>query len=290
VTYSIVARDGETGDLGVAVQTRAFSVGRTVPWALPGVGAVATQAFSERSYGPLGLELLQAGRTPEQTLRALVAADEQAEARQVGIVDAAGRAAAHTGEACIPECGHTVGDGFAVQANMMRSAEVWPAMAEAYTSAGRGDGDGDGEVTLARRLLDALDAAEAAGGDFRGGQSAAILVVAGERSSAPWDGRISDLRVDDHAEPLAELRRLLDLEEAYGRLNRVRGEVPEEEANRARAAGVAEDNLEWFAVAAAWRAGDLDEARRRLARLLARDPRWEASWHVLASTPPPEPQ
>jgi uncharacterized Ntn-hydrolase superfamily protein len=290
VTYSIVARDAETGDLGVAVQTRAFSVGRTVPWALPGVGAVATQAFSERSYGPLGLKLLQAGRTPERTLRALVAADEHGEARQVGIVDADGRAAAHTGESCIPECGHAVGDGFAVQANMMRSAEVWPAMAEAYTSAGRGEGDGDGEVTLARRLLAALDAAEAAGGDFRGRQSAALLVVAGERSTTPWDGRISDLRVEDNPEPLAELRRLLELEEAYRRLNRVRGEVPEEEANRARAAGVAEDNLEWFAVAAAWRAGDLAEARRRLARLLARDPRWEASWQVLASTPPPEPQ
>jgi uncharacterized Ntn-hydrolase superfamily protein len=290
VTYSIVARDAETGDLGVAVQTRAFAVGRTVPWALPGVGAVATQAFSERSYGPLGLELLQAGRTPERTLLALVAADEHGEARQVGIVDAAGRAAAHTGEACIPECGHTVGDGFAVQANMMRSTEVWPAMAEAYTAAARGDADGDGEVTLARRLLATLDAAEAAGGDFRGRQSAALLVVAGERSTAPWEGRISDLRVEDHPEPLAELRRLLDLEEAYRRLNRVRGEVPEEEANRARAAGVAEDNLEWFAVAAAWRAGDLEEARRRLERLLARDPRWEASWQVLASTPPPEPE
>jgi uncharacterized Ntn-hydrolase superfamily protein len=286
VTYSIVARGAETGELGVAVQTRAFSVGRTVPWALPGVGAVATQAFSERSYGPLGLMLLQAGRTPEQTLRALVAADEHGETRQVGIIDAGGRAAAHTGESCIPECGHTVGDGFAVQANMMRSAEVWPAMAEAYTSAGSGDGD----VTLARRLLAALDAAEAAGGDFRGRQSAALLVVEGERSTAPWDGRVSDLRVEDHPEPLAELRRLLDLEEAYRRLNRVRGEVPEEEANRAREAGVSEDNLEWHAVAAAWRAGDLEEARRRLGRLLARDPRWEASWQVLASTPPPEPQ
>jgi uncharacterized Ntn-hydrolase superfamily protein len=288
VTYSIVARGAETGELGVAVQTRAFSVGRTVPWALPGVGAVATQAFSERSYGPLGLKLLQAGRTPENVLRGLVAADEHGEARQVGIVDAKGRAAAHTGESCIPECGHSVGDGFAVQANMMRSTEVWPAMAEAYTSAGRGDADGD--VTLARRLLAALDAAEAAGGDFRGRQSAALLVVGGERPTAPWDGRVSDLRVEDHPEPLAELRRLLDLEEAYRRLNQVRGEVPEEEANRAREAGVAEDNLEWFAVAAAWRAGDLEEARRRLTRLLARDPRWEASWHVLASTPPPEPQ
>jgi uncharacterized Ntn-hydrolase superfamily protein len=288
VTYSIVARDAETGELGVAVQTRAFSVGRTVPWALPGVGAVATQAFSERSYGPLGLKLLQAGRIPEKALLALVAADEHGETRQVGIVDAEGRAAAHTGESCIPECGHTVGDGFAVQANMMRSTEVWPAMAEAYTSAGRGDGDG--EMTLARLLLAALDAAEAAGGDFRGRQSAALLVVAGERSTAPWDGRVSDLRVEDHPEPLAELRRLLDLEEAYRRLNRVRGEVPEEEANRARDAGVSEDNLEWCAVAAAWRAGDLEEARRRLGRLLARDPRWEASWQVLASTPPPEPQ
>src|SRR5215210_4590830 len=271
MTYSIVARDADTGQLGVAVQTKAFAVGRTVPWAAPGVGAVATQAFSERSYGPLGLELMDAGRAAEEALHGLVAADPRAGIRQVAMVDGAGRVAAHTGDACIPEAGHVVGDGFSVQANMMRSADVWPAMAKAFTMA---------EGTLARRLLAALDAGEAAGGDFRGKQAAAMVVVPGERSGRPWDERVVDLRVDEHGEPLAELRRLLDLEEAFRRLDSLDST---DELDAARAAGVDEDELHWHAAVAAWRAGDAAEARRRFERLLALDPRWEAAWAALTA-------
>jgi uncharacterized Ntn-hydrolase superfamily protein len=179
VTYSIVARDPETGELGVAVQTGTFGVGTGVPWAEAGVGAVATQSITEHSYGPFGLELMKAGRTAEEALAGLVASDAGQRFRQVAMVDAAGRAAAHTGDGCIRDCGHVVGDGFTVQANMMASGTVWGAMAAAYEAA---------EGTLARRLLAALDAAEAEGGDFRGPQSAAMLVVKGEPTALPVEG------------------------------------------------------------------------------------------------------
>jgi uncharacterized Ntn-hydrolase superfamily protein len=279
MTYSLVARDSATGELGVAVQTKAFAVGSVVPWAESGVGAVATQSFSERSYGPLGLELMRAGRPPDLALAALVTADARQQVRQVGMVDAQGRAAAHTGDCCIAEAGHVTGDGFSAQANMMASAEVWPAMAEAYVAA---------TGSFAERLLSALDAGEAAGGDFRGRRTAAMLVVGGQPSGRPWDDRVIDLRVDDHEEPLAELRRLVRLSEAYRRLGTLDGEVSAEEIERARAAGVREDDLEWYAVTAAWRGGDLPGARRRLDALIARNPRWEGAWTMLRDLPPPE--
>ncbi|MFN2469766.1 MAG: DUF1028 domain-containing protein [Gaiellaceae bacterium] len=278
MTYSIVARDPETGELGVAVQTRSFAVGAAVPWAKAGVGAVATQSFTERSYGPLGLELLRAGRAPEDALAGLVTADPQENVRQVGIVDATGRGAAHTGELCIKEAGHLVHENFTVQANMMSSAEVWPAMASAYGAA---------SGSLPQRLLGALDAGEAAGGDFRGRQTAAMLVVEGKPSGRPWADRVIDVRVDDHADPLTELRRLVTLAESYRRLNRLSGQVSTEELSFARAAGVAEDHLAWSVVTAAWRAGDLDLARRRLDAMVSREPRWEHAWDVLRSVPPP---
>jgi uncharacterized Ntn-hydrolase superfamily protein len=277
VTYSIVARDAATGELGVGVQTKAFAVGRVVPWALRGVGAVATQSVSEPSYGPLGLELLEAGRTPEDALRGLVAADRLADVRQVAMVDADGRVAIHTGDRCIPEAGHLAGDGFGVQANMMASADVWPAAAEAFVAA---------SGTLARRLLAALDAAEAAGGDFRGKATAALLVVSGERSGARWDGRVVDLRVDQHAEPLAELRRLLDLDDAYDRLRSADGEPSEEDVDAARAAGLDDADVAWMRVAAAMRSGDLAAARRRFDALVALDPRWEAAWAAIETMRP----
>ena len=280
MTYSIVARDPETGRLGVAVQTRSFAVGAAVPWAEAGVGAVATQSFTERSYGPLGLDLMRAGRPPEDALAGLVRADAEQEVRQVGMVDAAGRGAAHTGALCIREAGHLVRDGFTVQANMMSSADVWPAMASAYQAA---------SGSFPQRLLAALDAGEAAGGDFRGRQTAALLVVEDRASGRPWDDRVIDVRVDDHADPLAELRRLVTLAEGYRRLNRLSGQVSEDELEAARVAGVADDHLEWFVVTAAWRAGDLELARRQLEPLLARERRWEHAWELLRKTPPPDP-
>jgi len=202
-TYSIVARDAGTGDLGVAVQSHWFSVGSIVSWAEPGVGAVATQSIAEPAYGPRLLDRLRGGQPPREALDELRAGDEQARFRQIATIDSAGQTAVHTGAGCIPHSGHIEGDGFSAQANMMASPEVWPAMAEAFTGE---------KGTLAHRLLAALDAGEAAGGDVRGRQSAALVVVPekGER----WR-RVVELRVEDHREPLCELRRLLDLAEAY---------------------------------------------------------------------------
>ena len=209
-TYSIVARDAQTGELGVAVQSHWFSVGPIVPWAEAGVGAVATQSLVDISYGPLGLELMRGGKSAEATLRALLEADARPDIRQVAMIDAEGRVSAHTGEHCIDAAGHVVGDGYSVQANLMLSDRVWPAMARAYERA-RGD--------LAERLLAALEAAEREGGDIRGRQSAAILIVSREKIGAPWQGKIMDLRVEDHLEPLKELRRLVTLHRAYDHMN-----------------------------------------------------------------------
>src|SRR5271168_4816399 len=205
-TYSIVARDPDTGQLGVAVQSHYFAAGSVVTWAEAGVGAVATQASADPAYGKLGLDLMRARKSAPDTLAGLLAADPMREIRQVAMVDALGRTAAHTGQTTIPEAGHIVGDGFSVQANMMLKNTVWPAMAEAYTSA-------KGE--LVDRFLAALDAAEAEGGDIRGRQSAAILIVEGKSSGRPWHDRIFDLRVDDASEPLVEIRRLVAVRRAY---------------------------------------------------------------------------
>ena len=208
MTYSIVARDPTTGELGVAVQTRWPNVGETVPWAEPGVGAVATQSFSEKSYGPLGLERMRAGSSAPDALAALLADDQGRDVRQVGMVDSSGRAAAYTGARCVFAAGHITAANLSVQANMMERATVWPAMVEAYqTTAG----------PLADRMLAALRAAEAEGGDVRGRQSAALLVVPG---SGPAWATTYDLRVEDDRAPLDELDRLLRLARAYEAFDR----------------------------------------------------------------------
>src|SRR5438128_9601738 len=209
-TYSIVARDPATGELGVAVQSHWFSVGSIVSWAEAGVGAVATQSFVDPSYGKTGLDLMRAGRSAPDVLRDLLAADEAREVRQVAMIDAHGRVAAHTGSRNIAEAGHFAGANFSVQANMMLNGQVWPAMAKAFERA-RGD--------LAERMMTALEAAQAAGGDIRGKQSAALIVASGKSTGRPWVDRLFDLRVDDHPEPLKELRRLLTLQRAYNHMN-----------------------------------------------------------------------
>ncbi|MBV9680219.1 MAG: DUF1028 domain-containing protein [Solirubrobacterales bacterium] len=203
MTYSIVARDPDTGELGVAVQSHWFSAGSIVTWARPGVGAVATQANAEVAYGPGALELLADGHAAPDALARLVAEDPGGSSRQVAVVDGAGRVGVHTGRSCIAYAGHVTGDGVSCQANIMVSERVWPAMLEAFTTA-RGP--------LAERLLSALEAAEREGGDIRGRQSAAILVVPAEGEA--WRTTLS-LRVEDHPEPLPELRRLLALHDAY---------------------------------------------------------------------------
>jgi uncharacterized Ntn-hydrolase superfamily protein len=204
-TFSIVAMDSATGDLGVAVQSHWFSVGGGVAWAEPGVGAVATQSFIDPSYGPRGLWLMRTGVSAPDALAALLRADADSVVRQVAMIDARGRVAAHTGSRDIPAAGQHVGRWYSVQANLMRNDRVWPAMARAF-EATRGD--------LAERLLAALDAAQAAGGDIRGQQSAALIVVGGERGARSWERKF-DLRVEDSPHPLAELRRLVTLQRAY---------------------------------------------------------------------------
>lgn len=204
-TYSIVARDAATGQMGVAVQSCYFAVGTAVPWGEAGVGVVATQAFASADYGPEGLALLRDGIAPREALAQLLESDPGRELSQVALLDARGRVATHTGAACIGAAGHLTNDGVSVQANMMTNETIWPAMLDAYQ---HGEGD------LAARLVAALEAAEAAGGDIRGRQSSALLVVAGERTNKPWHGRLFDLRVEDHPAPVTELARLVRLRRA----------------------------------------------------------------------------
>ncbi len=271
MTYSIVARDPGTGELGVAVQSHWFAAG-IVCWARAGVGAVATQALALVEHGPLGLELMAGGGSAEEALGARLAADPDREHRQVAMVDREGRVAAHTGRSCIREAGHRTGEGFSCQANMMRRATVWDAMAEAFRGA-RGD--------LAERMLAALEAAEAEGGDIRGRQAARVLVVRGEASERPWEDVLVDLRVDDHPDPLPELRRLLTLQRAYERLERAEefelaGDVDGALRERRAAMTLASENPEiafWTAISLGLH-GRLGEARAALAVALPADPGW----------------
>lgn len=268
-TYSIVAHDSDTGELGVAVQSHWFSVGSLVSWGEPGVGTVATQANVDPSYGPRAVALLRAGASAQDALAQLLAADAEAAVRQVAVIDAAGRAAVHTGDDCIAFAGDSSGNGFSCQANMMASEAVWPTMADAYRSA---------SGPLAVRLLAALDGAEAAGGDVRGRQSAALLVVSA--SGEPWE-RLVELRVEDHPDPNAELHRLLGLSEAYaeaGRGDALAGEGRHTEAAPCyvKAAELAPDNHEllfWAGLATAL-VGDLDAGAERVSAAIERQPGW----------------
>jgi len=209
-TYSIVARDPNNGDMGVAVQSHWFSVGTVVTWGEAGVGVVATQAFANVSFGPRALHLLQQGMGAKQAVDVLISSDEAREMRQLAIVDAHGEVATHTGKKCIPAAGHIIRVDHSVQANLMINDKVWPAMDRAF---------GSSEGSLAERMMRALEAGDAAGGDIRGRQSAALLVVRGMPTGNPWEDRLVDLRVDDNKEPLIELRRLLDVHRAYEKMN-----------------------------------------------------------------------
>src|SRR5687768_4086861 len=271
-TYSIVARDPRTGEMGVAVQSHWFSVGSAVAWAEAGVGAVATQSFIDPSYGRDGLDLMRGGASAGEALKTLLARDEGRDVRQVAMVDARGRVAAHTGAKCIEAAGDRAGAGYSVQANMMANARVWPAMSRAFESA-RGD--------LAERMLAALDAAEREGGDIRGRQSAALVVVKAESTGKPWADRLFDLRVDDHPEPLRELRRLVRLQRAYNHMNAGDAAVERRDNEAAlREYSAAErlvpDNVEmtyWHAVALA-NMNRVEEALPLFRRVFAADPNW----------------
>ena len=295
-TYSIVARDPATGQMGVAVQSHWFAVGQIVPWAEAGVGAIATQSFVDPSYGKLGLDLLRAGKPAPDTLRALLGGDPACEVRQVGMVDATGNVATFTGAKDVVaaggiaggtatsdsmKCGTvSIGRDFAVQANLMANDRVWPAMAKAYSET-KGD--------LAARMLAALDAAQAAGGDIRGKQSAALIVVNAKSTGRSWQDRAFDLRVDDHADPLAELRRLVALQRAYNHMNA--GDLAVEHKDHAAALreysaaeeiaaktpGIPQSRhaemIYWHAVALT-NINRLDEALPLFARAFALEPSW----------------
>jgi uncharacterized Ntn-hydrolase superfamily protein len=267
-TYSIVARDPETGSLGVAVQSHWFSVGSIVPWALPGVGAVATQSIAEPAYGPRALKLLREGSSPGDALDRLLRMDGLAGVRQVAVLSASGEVAVHTGGGCVEYAGHETGEGFSCQANMMAHSTVPTAMAEGFERA---------HGSLAERLLAALDAAEAEGGDMRGSQSAAMLVVAAEEPDT-WRREV-DLRVEDHHEPLRELRRLLPLQEAYTLADRgdtLLGEKRFAEASayyeRASALAPANAELQFWSGLGMAQAGDVTGGAERVRRAIGSSP------------------
>lgn len=280
MTYSIVARDPLSGRFGVAVQSHYLGVGPVVPWLEAGVGAVATQASVNLSFGPIGLELLRAGRSASEVVAALVASDPAARQRQLGIVDAQGRAAAFTGSDTIPAAGHLVFDGFTVQGNLLERDSCWPAMAAAY--------QGAADAPFSERLLRALEAAEREGGDVRGRQSAAIMVVEGSLQAAPWRGRLMDLRVEDHPDPVPELRRLVTLQEAYNLLDdegdaaRAGGTPIERYAEARRRAPDAYELVFWRGLELAT-AGDLEGGRRELAIAFAADARWRTTLEHLTA-------
>ncbi|MEN8192425.1 MAG: DUF1028 domain-containing protein [Bacteroidota bacterium] len=273
-TYSIVARDKNTGEMGVAVQSHWFSVGTIVSWGEAGVGVIATQSFVNPAFGPQGLELLKEGKSAKETLEILIDGDEGRDVRQLAILDKSGNAAAYTGKNCIPFAGHIEGDNFSVQANLMATESVWPAMSKAFI---------DNEyLPLAERLLAVLEAAEKAGGDIRGKQSAALLVVKPESSGKVWEDRLVDIRVDDNPEPLKELRRILKVHRAYEHMNK--GDLEVEHGNMeqamkeyAAAETMFPENLEmkyWHAVTLA-NQGEIDEALKLFKTVFSQDQNWK---------------
>lgn len=271
-TYSIVAIDPDANEMGVAVQSHWFSVGSVVTWARPGVGVVATQSLVDVAYGPLGLDLMAGGKTAQQALRALIAADPHQDVRQVAMLDAHGNIAVHTGKRCIPEAGHRIGANYAVQANLMLNNTVWDAMATAFE---RAEGD------LAERMLAALEAAERAGGDLRGRQSAAIVIVRIRPEGPLWRNVVMDLRVEDHPEPVRELRRLVRLHRAYTHMQRgdaalERNDVQTAMREYAAAERLAPHNLEmrfWHGVSLIG-SGYVDKGLPILVDVIRRDDRW----------------
>jgi len=270
-TYSIVALDAETGELGVAVQSHWFSVGSLVPWAKAGVGAVATQSFVKVDYGPDGLKLMEGGMSSESALNKLVMEDEGEAVRQVAMIDIKGNVAAHTGSKCIYAAGHQIGNNYSVQANLMENETVWPAMAKAFENT-----EGD----LADKMMAALYAAEGEGGDIRGKQSAAMLIVTGEPTGVPWKDVVMDIRVDDHPHPLKELKRLIRVHRAYQHANKGDHYLELEEIEKAlveyeKASEFYPENPElpyWSAVTLASK-GNLDQALPIFREVFQKEPR-----------------
>jgi uncharacterized Ntn-hydrolase superfamily protein len=271
-TFSIVARDKKTGEMGVAVQSHWFSVGADVPWAEAGVGVVATQSFVDPSYGPKGLELMRLGKSASETLKQLIAADSGEAVRQVAMMDSKGEAAVHTGKRCVDYAGHRTGDGYSVQANLMLNDKVPNAMANAFETA-----PGD----LAERMMMALEAAQEVGGDIRGKQSAAMIMVKAQSSGKSWVNRTVDLRVEDHPEPIKELRRLISVARAYGHMNAGDAAMEKNDVETAlkeygEAMKLAGDNVEiafWSALTLALK-GKVDQALPIFKKVFLEDRNW----------------
>lgn len=272
-TYSIVAIDKESGQMGVAVQSHYFNVGSVVAWAEPGVGVVATQSLVDPNYGKLGLLLMKEGKTAKETLKALIASDNNPEVRQVAMIDIHGNVATHTGKNCIGEAGHVQGDNFSCQANLMKKNTVWNAMAKAFKET-------KGE--LADRLLAALKAAQQEGGDIRGKQSAALMVVSIQKTGVFYQDYIHNLRVDDNPEPLKELERLLHISKAYQNMNwgdyyLEKGDVNQAMASYKKALELQPKNIEikyWFAITLA-SIGRVEEALPKLNEVFQKEPDWK---------------
>lgn len=272
-TYSIVARDTATGEMAVGVQSHWFSVGPLVAWGKSGVGVVATQSFVNPEYGPKGLELMEKGHTAEEALEEIANSDNGREFRQVAFLDSQGDTAAFTGENCVEAASHITDKNFSVQANMMLNQETVPAMAENFSR--------NSHLPLAERVLEALKAAQETGGDIRGKQSATLIVVGAEKVDQSWKDKKIDLRVDDHAEPIKELERLLKTARAYEFMNR--GDLAMEDGNIEKALqeyGAAEEmfphNLEmqfWKAVALV-NAGKMSEAKPVFDKIFKKDGNW----------------
>jgi len=273
-TFSIVAMDEKTGDVGVAVQSHWFSVGSIVSWAEAGVGAVATQSLVNASFGPRGLELLKQSKSPKEALKILLDSDEGRELRQVAIIDIQGRVAAHTGRDCIPDAGHVVGKNYSVQANMMLNDKIWPAMSKAFEE--------NEDQPLAERMMVTMQAAQDAGGDIRGQQSAAILVVKGKSTGKVWEDRKIDLRVEDHPEAVAEMARVLKVFRAYEHMNNGDLAIEHQEMDKALDEyGAAQEmfpgNLEmkyWTAVSLV-NINKLDEALPLFKEVFSKDTNWK---------------
>lgn len=270
-TYSIVAYDEKTGEFGVAVQSHWFSVGFLVPWAKAGVGAVATQSFVKVEYGPDGLALMEDGKSAKEALDQLISTDKGQAVRQVAMIDSKGGVAAHTGENCIFAAGHTIGKNYSVQANLMEKETVWSSMANAFEKA-----SGD----LADRMMASLEAAEREGGDIRGKQSAAMLIVTGEPTGLPWKDTVMDIRVDDNSHPLKELKRLIRIHKAYQHANKGDHYLEINEVDNAlieyeKASDLYPENPElpyWSAVTLVG-LGDLDKALPIFSKVFKKEPR-----------------
>lgn len=281
-TYSIVAVDSEREEMGVAVQSHVFSAGSIVPWAVAGVGCVATQSLVNIDFGPQGLALLEAGLKPPAVVQALLATDDGEMYRQLAVASPDGTVAAHTGDRCIREAGHVTGDGVVCAANMMERSTVWDGMLEAFEQS---------EGALAGRLLAAMEAAEEEGGDIRGKQSAGILVVSTVKHPSVAQNRLVDIRVEDNPDPIREMRRLLTMHTAYRRADDgdnalAAGDPIAAEGAFAEAFSLFPDSLElryWMALGLA-STGDLERVRELLTPVYAADGRWRELTRRLRET------